>query len=513
MAKGDGEMVGDLAMDRFRLVERVGAGGMGTVYRALDERLQREVAIKEIDGTDAERVLREAKAVARLNHPSIATLYEFGSEGRHALLVSELAKGEPLDVLSEEGAMTDREVAWVGADVCAALAHAHSRGVVHRDVKPQNVMVDLAAMPPRAKLMDFGIASIVGESRLTAPGEVLGTLAYMAPEQAEGLGAAEASDVYSLALTLYECWAGRNPVATGTPAATARRIGSQLPTLARYRPDLPEELVAVIDDALTPDPELRPAVGELADVLEWCSEELDDECALPGRGEPERRRLDWRLPRGGLLALALVGGALAVLAGPAGLGGLALALAALTIPAVMAASALPRAALPAMGLPLGALSLGAGLPAAGALGRSGRERAALAALGWMWLAAGSIAIGAGPLMPFADRAGAGWAQSSSAAASAVLAPLLDPVSLAAAALFGVAGWAIGPICRAHLPLALVGALVWGAALDGGLRVLGLAALSPSPLVPAGAAVAAALIASGATPRVRATSLAAAGGHS
>ncbi len=502
-------MVGDLAMDRFRLVERVGAGGMGTVYRALDERLQREVAIKEIDGADAERVLREAKAVARLNHPSIATLYEFGSDGRRALLVSELAKGEPLDALAADGAMTDREVAWVGADVCAALAHAHSRGVVHRDVKPQNVMVDLAAAPPRAKLMDFGIASIAGESRLTAPGEVLGTLAYMAPEQAEGLGASEASDVYSLALTLYECWAGCNPVAAGTPAATARRIGSELPSLARHRPDLPEELVAAIDDALAADPGRRPGVDELAEVLEWCSEELDDEHALPGRDEPERRRPAWRPARGGLLALALLVGALAVLAGPAGLGGLALVLAALVVPAVIAASALSRAALPALALPLGAVSLGAALPAAFAGGRAW-ERAALAALGWAWLAAGSIAIGAGPLVPFAERAGGDWTQTASAATTAILAPLLDPVSLAAAALFAVAGWAIGPICRAHLPLALVGALLWGAALDGGLRLLGLGALSPTPLVAAGAGVAAALIVAGATPRMRPTSLVAAG---
>ncbi len=500
-------------MDRFRLLERVGAGGMGTVYRALDERLQREVAIKEIDGTDAARVLREAKAVARLNHPSIATLYEFGSEGRRALLVSELAKGEPLDVLAGDGAMTDREVAWVGADVCAALSHAHGRGVVHRDVKPQNVMVDLNADPPRAKLMDFGIASIAGETALTAPGEVLGTLAYMAPEQAEGCGVSEASDVYSLSLTLYECWAGRNPVAAGTPAATARRIGSDLPTLASFRPDLPEELVAAIDDSLSADPAARPAVDELADVLEWCSEELDDERTLPGQGEPELERADWRPARAGLLALAAAGTALALLAGPAGLGGLALLLAALILPATLAASTLPRAGLPSLAAPLGAASLGAAFPVVVAHGHNAAERALLAAIGWMWLAAASIAVGAGPLMPFADRAAAGWTHSTSAAASTVLAPLLDPVSLAAAGLFAVAGWAIGPICRTHLPLALVGALLWGAALDGGLRLLGLAELSPSPLVAAGAGVAAALIVSGTTPRVRTAPLAAAGGSS
>ncbi len=516
MAKAECGMVGavaeELAMDRFRLLERIGSGGMGTVYRALDERLQREVAVKEIDGADAERVLREAKAVARLNHPAIATLYEFGSEGRRALLVSELAKGDPLDALQAEGAMTDREVAWVGADVCAALAHAHQRGVVHRDVKPQNVMVDLDASPPRAKLMDFGIASIAGETKLTAPGEVLGTLAYMAPEQAEGEGAFEASDVYSLALTLYECWAGRNPVAAGTPAATARRIGSQLPSLARYRPDLPEPLVAAIDDALSPDAGTRPEIEELAETLEWSAEELDDEHCLPG-SDPGPEREPWRPAMAGLLTLAAGCVALALLAGPAGLGGLALVLGLLLAPAVFVADPLRRAAIPFLAAPLASVSLLAAFPALVAGGRGHAERAVLGALGWIWGAAASIALGAGPLVSFAARAPHGWVHSPSAAASGVLAPLLDPVSLGAAALFAMAGLAIGPVVRAHLPLAIVGALLWGAALDGGLRLLGLATLSPSPLVPAGAAVAAALIASGTSPRTTSGPLAAAGSGS
>ena len=281
-------MVGELAMGRFRLIERLGAGGMGTVYRALDERLQREVAVKEIEGADTRRVLREAKAAARLNHPAIVTLYEFGSDGRRALLVSELACGEPLDVLSADAAISDREVGLVGASVCAALAHAHERGVVHRDVKPQNVVVDLDAEPPRAKLMDFGIASIAGEAPLTAAGEVVGTLAYMSPEQAEGERATEASDVYSLALMLYESWAGHNPVAGATPAATVRRIGTCLPSLADSRPDLPEPLIAAIDDCLEPDAAARPELDELAEVIESALDELDDAHAVPGRDEAAR---------------------------------------------------------------------------------------------------------------------------------------------------------------------------------------------------------------------------------
>src|SRR5919199_6579064 len=132
-------MVDELLMDRFRILERVGSGGMGTVYRAFDERLHRQVAVKEISAPDARRVLREAQAAARLNHPGIVTLYELGSEGDRMLLVSELVEGATLAELARCGDLSDREVAELGADVCAALAHAHERGVVHRDVKPHNV--------------------------------------------------------------------------------------------------------------------------------------------------------------------------------------------------------------------------------------------------------------------------------------------------------------------------------------------------------------------------------------
>src|SRR5213592_520563 len=222
-------MLGEVVMDRFRLLERVGSGGLGTVYRAFDERLQRQVAVKEITSSNPARVAREAQAAARLNHPGIVTLYELGSEGDRALLVSELVEGATLAELASCGDLSDRETAEFGADVCEALAHAHERGVVHRDVKPHNVIVRADdGVGRRAKLMDFGIASVAGEPALTATGDVVGTLAYMAPEQAEGEVAGEPADVYSLALTLYELWSGANPVARATPAETAREIGGPL---------------------------------------------------------------------------------------------------------------------------------------------------------------------------------------------------------------------------------------------------------------------------------------------
>src|SRR5215208_2915611 len=222
-------MVGQVVLGRFRVTDRIGSGGMGTVYRAFDERLQRHVAIKEIQVSDRRRAIREAQAVARLNHSNVVTLYELGSHGNRAVLVSELVDGPTLDELARSGALTDRGVAEAGTGVAAALAHAHARSVVHRDLKPQNIVVgDDGTGGRRAKLMDFGIARIAGAPTLTATGEVVGTLSYMAPEQAEGHDAGEPADVYSLALTLYECWAGEHPVAGTTPAETARRIGRQV---------------------------------------------------------------------------------------------------------------------------------------------------------------------------------------------------------------------------------------------------------------------------------------------
>ncbi len=482
-------------MERFRLVERLGAGGMGTVYRAMDTRLQREVALKEIYGADTGRVLREAKAAARLNHPSIVTLYEFGARGDMAILVSELAHGDSLDALARLGEITDREVAWTGVEVCGALAHAHERGVIHRDVKPQNIVVDLSLDPPHAKLMDFGIAAIAGEAPLTATGQVVGTLAYMSPEQAEGLEAGGASDVYSLALTLYECWSGENPAAGRTPAATARLIGSELRSLRAVRPDLPELLVEIIDDCLSSDPADRPSLSELGAVLERCAEELDGEHCVPARdGGEAGRGAPWSA--GKLLPALGLAGLLAALAVPAGLPGAALVLAALALPALLVADPLWRASLAPLAVPLAAIGLGAAAPALTAAGDRGRERALLGALGWLWLAAGSLAIGAGPGMSFSTRAAHSWSHSADAAASGVIAPLFDPACLGATALFAFAAWAIGPIARArHLPIALLGALLWGAGLDAGLRGLDLAAVSPSPLIGAlAAALAAVLIA-------------------
>jgi hypothetical protein len=273
-----------LAMGRYRLGARLGTGGFGTVFAARDEHLGRPVAVKVIpaDGAAPERAQREARAVARLDHDAIVALFDAGEEDGCRYLVSELVEGRTLAELEAAGELSDRDVLRVGLALADALAHAHERGVIHRDVKPQNVIVpdDPTSRRGAAKLTDFGVAHLAGEDALTRTGDVVGTLAYMAPEQAAGQPVDERADLYALGLVLYEALAGVNPVKGGSPTATARRIGSRLPPLAMQRPDLPAELGAALDRTLLPDPEERGALDDLFDALADALGEVSDEGGL-----------------------------------------------------------------------------------------------------------------------------------------------------------------------------------------------------------------------------------------
>ncbi len=487
-------MVGQTVMGRFQVLERMGSGGMGTVYRAFDERLQRQVAVKEIAGGDARRVMREAQAAARLNHPAIVTLYELGSEDGRALLVSELVEGATLAELARSGELSDRDVAEFGADVCGGLAHAHDRGVIHRDVKPQNVIVRVDdGAGRRAKLMDFGIASLTGATALTRTGEVVGTLAYMAPEQAEGIGAGEPADVYALALTLYECWAGANPVARETPAQTALEIGAALPSLRTHRPDLPDRLVECIDSCLDPDPDRRPEVGELHRRLEAAIPALDGHDPVPAPSDGA----DPSVERVGLLRVAQLaaicawGIAVALIATAAGRPGLALVVGALSMPAILVASRLPWAAVPAVAPLLGAISVAPVYPAIAGSRGTALERAVMGALGWCWLLVGAAVAGAGSRLGVLRAPPHDWTLSTSVATGDVLAPLLTPEALLGAATFALAAVALGIVLRAgHVALALLGALLWSASLEGALRVVADGSLQGRPVLIAAAAAAA-----------------------
>lgn len=301
-------MSGATLLNRFDIGPRLGAGGCGTVYRARDLRLDRDVAVKVIETVPASgpRIRREAQAAARLNHRGIVALFEFvhheyGAEGGRAFLVSELVEGETVRGLIDRDALSDRAVAELGADICEALDHAHDRGVVHRDIKPANLIVPYDGHG--AKLMDFGIARLTDGDDLTETGDVLGTLAYMSPEQAKGFDTGPASDLYSLALTLYEAWTGRNPRRRRSPAAALAVLDRPLPELVRFRPDLPPSLVEMIDACLDPEPGFRPRVEELGVALEEALPALTD--SLPeSSAVPARRSRLWRRPGPFLAALA-----------------------------------------------------------------------------------------------------------------------------------------------------------------------------------------------------------------
>jgi eukaryotic-like serine/threonine-protein kinase len=290
-----------LALGRYRLRERLGAGGFGVVWRAHDEVLRREVAVKRIPlapGEDGERATREALASARLAHPAIVALYEACPAEDAFYLISELVDGDTLAQLIAEDELADSQVLQIGVALCSALEHAHERGVIHRDVKPQNVLVPHGGDVPApiseafggvAKLTDFGGALLSGSDALTRTGDVLGTLAYMAPEQSEGRDASEAADLYSLALVLYEALSGVNPVRGATPAETVRRIGRPVRPLARVRRNVPHELARTIDRALVRSPGARGSLDELRVALEQA---LEDGPRLPvrarGRGGDAR---------------------------------------------------------------------------------------------------------------------------------------------------------------------------------------------------------------------------------
>jgi eukaryotic-like serine/threonine-protein kinase len=269
-----------LVMERYRLTRRLGSGAFGTVWSARDERLDRDVAVKVLP---RERVIharfeREARAAARLQHPAIVTLYEAAVDDEGAYLVSELVRGRTLDALLEQGKLSDREILEVGVALCDALAHAHAQGVIHRDVKPSNVLVPSrsSGSGDRAKLTDFGVAHVIGGATLTHTGDIVGTLAYMAPEQAEGREAGPEADLYSLALVLYEALTGVNPQ---EETRRRRRTSTFVPPLRRQRRDLSRRVAAGLDQALSRRPYERGSLLDLRATLLYSLDEADD---MPG---------------------------------------------------------------------------------------------------------------------------------------------------------------------------------------------------------------------------------------
>jgi hypothetical protein len=263
------------------------------------------VAVKAIPQTRVirARLEREAWAAARLSHPGIVTLYEAAADRDAAYLVSELVPGSTLEQALAKGSLSDRDIVAIGISLCDALAYAHREGIIHRDVKPSNILIpdDSVDAAPPAKLTDFSVAHAIGDDSLTATGDVVGTAAYMAPEQAAGREVHPAADLYSLALVLYEGLTGINPLAAGGNGPRASRLGMYLPPLRRQRRDLPRELGLGIDLALRPRAVERGTIQELAAALETSAPATSHKTGVVGDPwRPSRRRSrgeepTWRL--------------------------------------------------------------------------------------------------------------------------------------------------------------------------------------------------------------------------
>jgi hypothetical protein len=316
----------------------------------------------------------------------------------------------------------------------------------------------------------------------------------MAPEQAEGEAADEAADTYSLALTLYELWAGANPVARATPAHTARQIGEPVPPLRELRPDLPEPLTTCVDACLGPDPRSRPLLSELQDRLEAAAPALDGERPVPSPGDATApgERATW-LRAGQLVALTGWGLAMTSIAAVWGRPGLALMLGALTAPAILVASRLAWAGVPVVAALLGAVSAAPVYAAVAGSRGTLRERAVLGALGWWWLLAGAATSGLGAAPGVASHAPDGWTEST-AGAAALLSSLLEPQALLGAGAFALAAVALGLVLRAgHLAVALLWALLWAAGLEGAMGLVGNGGLAGRPVLIAAAATTAVIL--------------------
>ena len=286
-------MAEPLILDRYQLLERLAAGGSAEVWRARDEQLGREVAVKRLhphlvpDDASRKRLAAEARAAAGLSHPVIVGIYDVDATGESPALVMELVDGESLAArIARTGPLPAPEAAAVAADIAEALFHAHQRGVIHRDVKPGNVLL---SHDGRTRLVDFGIAHSLATAaeRLTLTGTVIGTLHAMAPEQLSGGPITPRTDLYGLGVVLHEALTGRQPYPATSPVALADAQRAGPPDLAGVEP----ALAAVIAGCLAFDPNDRPLhAGALAEALRaWLAGDPAPALALgtrPGAGRP-----------------------------------------------------------------------------------------------------------------------------------------------------------------------------------------------------------------------------------
>jgi hypothetical protein len=258
-----------LFLGRYRAIRQLGSGGSGRVWLARDELKGREVALKIVprEGKAGSRARREAQAMARLDHEHCLHVFACGRDTESVYIAYEFVAGQTFREALRAGRITDAGAVETATQVLDALAHVHAHDIVHRDVKPANVLLADGDGRISVRLLDFGLARVAEADTLTASGDVPGTLAYIAPERLRGAPADAAADVWSVGVLLYEALAGRHPFWRPSLAETADAIMEGAPPIRTERPDLPEPLQAVVDRALTLDPARRPSAAKLAKLL------------------------------------------------------------------------------------------------------------------------------------------------------------------------------------------------------------------------------------------------------
>jgi serine/threonine-protein kinase len=337
-------MIGTVLSGRYKLEAKLGSGGMSTVYLARDTTLDRQVAVKVMhremseQADQLQRFRQEARAVAKLSHPNVVAVIDAGEDGGHPYIIFEYVEGETLKQrINRVGALEAQEALAYAIEVARGLTVAHARHMVHRDIKPQNVLIDAEG---RAKLTDFGISRQLEQDGMTATGRVLGTTDYVAPEQAMGHPVDQRSDIYSLGVVLYEMLTGQVPFSADSQVGVAmKHVNEELPDVQQRRPELSAAAAMVVERATAKDPADRyQSAGEMIDDL---STALEVEAARAGSttGEatsvleavsPAERKLSSGGTRSRVAVLLVLLAAVAVLAavllissghGPGGGGG------------------------------------------------------------------------------------------------------------------------------------------------------------------------------------------------
>ncbi len=297
---------------RYRLERPLGHGGMASVHLARDTELDRLVALKLLaenlggDESVHRRFVREARLAARLSHPNVVSVFDAGEDGGRPYIVMEYVEGENLaELLARRGRIPPEEARGLALQAAHGLAHAHAAGLVHRDVKPQNLIL---RRDGTLKIADFGIARATEATALTQAGTVLGTAAYLSPEQALGEEVTPATDVYSLGVVLYELITGRTPFQVETLDDLAQRPVMEVPPVHELVPDVPRDLEDVVMHCLARNPEYRPRDGaQLARELAPADAATTKVLPAPRRRELFRdRRLIWAAVAGLLLLAAVL---------------------------------------------------------------------------------------------------------------------------------------------------------------------------------------------------------------